>query len=692
MRKGEQELSQQGSWRERLEARNQQNAKDQRAARDALFARDLSRQHASLAPASDELVAQLSRRCAEQMALLTELEGGTHTFTFFSLFKRYDQDGSGQIDFGEWRRLVRTDLGVDEAVASEDALKSIWLALDANDSGFISAGEWAAFMRRGVEGATSSSRRHLEPRQQVVLERKLHAEDVRMRVRHLRAACDHERARDQRRRQFVARVAREESRQMIQKATSDVVAAARDARAQVRATVDQSALKSALKGAPAATEAQVVGLAEACNQRLLEIAEEEDKAVAWAPWFTFFKAIDKDNSGLISFGEFSSLVRTELGLARRGYDAEAIRSVWVAMDTDGSGYISCGEFGRFMRRGRHVLHHGPSRDHQLRQKALANKRARELERERLRAGNSRLTPTQLAVWMNELEDEPTASGPELLKLSEHLNARLAELRDAPGGVDGGGGGGGGSGRWYSLFKNLDVNVNGHIEYDEMRKLVRDVLDLPATNVPESVLRSTWKALDREGCGVLSCGDFISFMKIGAPKERGNAGALEWRKQRGEQMRKDVKSELAHRKQVKAVEMEKAEAAFQRRARRLERQLASERERLAEERRDVGGSRSLPAVLKQPPPPVERKAGAAGRRAVLNGRGDADATSTSPTSTSPEHVQAAYASSTPQLSAARAPPTIPKRAANVRAVMTSSFSEGDLGGGADGGGVRLPTIV
>ena len=54
---------------------------------------------------------------------------------------------------------------------------------------------------------------------------------------------------------------------------------------------DQTKLKEELGAATVATDEQVQKLAEACNARLLEMADVDAKGV-WAPWFTLFKSID----------------------------------------------------------------------------------------------------------------------------------------------------------------------------------------------------------------------------------------------------------------------------------------------------------------------------------------------------------------------------------------------------------------
>ena len=64
-----------------------------------------------------------------------------------------------------------------------------------------------------------------------------------------------------------------------------------------------------------------------------------------------FKHMDDDESGLISFGEFSGMVREELLLDEKELPTKVLKKVWLALDDDGSGRLKVGEFGAFMNLG-----------------------------------------------------------------------------------------------------------------------------------------------------------------------------------------------------------------------------------------------------------------------------------------------------------------------------------------------------
>ena len=72
-------------------------------------------------------------------------------------------------------------------------------------------------------------------------------------------------------------------------------------------------------------------------------------------WFRLFKHVDTDGSGKLSYLEWASLLREQMGIMPDEISDEMIAAVFCALDEDSDGEISHGEFGRFMRRGAWVL-------------------------------------------------------------------------------------------------------------------------------------------------------------------------------------------------------------------------------------------------------------------------------------------------------------------------------------------------
>ena len=68
---------------------------------------------------------------------------------FFRLFKHVDSDNSGRISYKELLGMIREELLLKPADLPEARVKAVWKALDADLGGFLTAGEFGAFMRKG---------------------------------------------------------------------------------------------------------------------------------------------------------------------------------------------------------------------------------------------------------------------------------------------------------------------------------------------------------------------------------------------------------------------------------------------------------------------------------------------------------------------------------------------------------------
>ena len=71
---------------------------------------------------------------------------------WYKLFRHMDSDGSGKVTYRELVELVRNEpdgLGIPVEKLSDGSLMSVWAALDADRSGYITAGEFGKFMRQG---------------------------------------------------------------------------------------------------------------------------------------------------------------------------------------------------------------------------------------------------------------------------------------------------------------------------------------------------------------------------------------------------------------------------------------------------------------------------------------------------------------------------------------------------------------
>ena len=97
--------------------------------------------------ASEAEVRELSEACNARML---DLVGYDPTkAAWFKFYRRVDSDQSGRIDFKEFRHMLRVELQLSPKVMDDYRLKTVWVALDVDSSGYISAGEFGSFMNRG---------------------------------------------------------------------------------------------------------------------------------------------------------------------------------------------------------------------------------------------------------------------------------------------------------------------------------------------------------------------------------------------------------------------------------------------------------------------------------------------------------------------------------------------------------------
>jgi Ca2+-binding EF-hand superfamily protein len=113
---------------------------------DKRVGRDTTEMLKKLKPATEEQLTQLAELFYARMKGGDSSNGG-----FFVLFKEVDEDGSGRISFAELERGCRTMLNLSYTALPTLKLQALWKALDADASGWVSAGEWGAFLKLGQD-------------------------------------------------------------------------------------------------------------------------------------------------------------------------------------------------------------------------------------------------------------------------------------------------------------------------------------------------------------------------------------------------------------------------------------------------------------------------------------------------------------------------------------------------------------
>ena len=303
-------------------------------------------------------------------------------------------------------------------------------------------------------------------------------------------------------RKRIAKLQRELQRKLLQQSASEVQRQ-RDLRANIlREELDEARgarVQHLIADVLPASEDELHKLSELINKRCLPTTP----TTPHLSWYACFKAIDTDHSGLISFKEYTALIRTREGLniSTETLSDAKLRSLWKALDEDGSGLISSGEFGHFMRRGE------PAAAESARARLLAARI--EAQRKQTAELNARRDTSGRDITALLAAEEPATEG----ELIEHSRLFNRYLYNSLGEKDGG--------AWFRTFKAVDLNGSGLISYDEYEVAVRDPelgCGCPSTEISDAKLRSLWNALDANGNGTIDAGEWGRFMKRGQPAE------------------------------------------------------------------------------------------------------------------------------------------------------------------------------
>jgi Ca2+-binding EF-hand superfamily protein len=260
---------------------------------DERVGRDLSQALQSVSAAREEEVKALA------VLFRTKMEAVLPDPSWFKLFRWMDEDRNGTIQYLELRSMVRRVLSVPRTELSEAKLKSLWKALDEDASGYLSAGEFGRFFKKGYEKGEGSALTAVRSRMQAVSEK--------------RAA------------ESAAQKAEQERRVGL-------------------------SLAKQLAGIEKATKEEVVALAEQLTTKLTALFPGSHRG-----WIKLFKSMDDDGNGRITFEEMQIMVRQKLQLDKSELPEGKLRAVWKAIDADASGFLSVGEFGRFMKKGATLL-------------------------------------------------------------------------------------------------------------------------------------------------------------------------------------------------------------------------------------------------------------------------------------------------------------------------------------------------
>ena len=294
--------------------------------------------------------------------------------------------------------------------------------------------------------------------------------------------------------------------------------------AEYRARLNKD--KPKLTDVQPSSDAEVVGMAVRFLQKMAELEPDPNKR----SWYRLFRHMDDDGSGRINFHELVDMVRTELYLKPKEMPEATLKSLWAALDKDGSGYVAAGEFGTFMRKGEAELRmlHPPT---------TWKKRLESARRQEAAAVTSALNKEK-----NAMVGVVAASEKDVDNLSLQLNQKLLKLFPK-------------NPAWYKLFRHstrrarildleglrvmnarnlpcsVDDDGSGKITYAELLDMVRSELEISSSEMPDSMLKRVWVALDKDGSGYMVAGEFGAFMRKGEATLRAQFPQTTWKERR-----------------------------------------------------------------------------------------------------------------------------------------------------------------
>ena len=238
------------------------------------------------------------------------------------------------LSFREFQHLLRDGIRASVTELPDDELQAVWQAIDDDGSGHVSVGELGKFMRLGAD---EIERSHPPPS---------------WRERNLKAA-----------RAAAEQVADETyvltGKDISQGKRSDPMSVYQLEKlmhqvrmGKVLTTEEVERLKAGeRRHSGGASESEQQALSRRIHARMAYLEPDPLKR----SWFAFFRQMDVDGSGRISFDEFSDAVRKELRIPPEEIRDAELHSLWLGLDADLSGFVTVGEFGAFMLKGEPVV-------------------------------------------------------------------------------------------------------------------------------------------------------------------------------------------------------------------------------------------------------------------------------------------------------------------------------------------------
>ena len=287
-----------------------------------------------------------------------------------------------------------------------------------------------------------------------------------------------------------ARAQRELTRAAAVAATEQQRERRRLAVAQVRAETDQMIgrdVTARVRDVPDLSKEELFTLSELFNTQLQKATKGDNART----FFQLFKDLDIDGSRRIGFNELERMVRGKLHLSERRLEQQKLYGLWKNLDENKSGYIDTGELSRFLRIG------APKTLTAVQRARLKLQASRNGRMARIRA---EVDKEQEKDVVNKLDEVEKATDEEVQQFGFLFHKQLAILR--PRGQD--------NISFYGLFKRMDVDASGRVNFDEFKRMIRLGMQVDAKELPEKTMWGLWKVIDENANGFI-CGGEVSIV-------------------------------------------------------------------------------------------------------------------------------------------------------------------------------------
>jgi len=233
-------------------------------------------------------------------ARLDKVVPATESQTWFKMFKDFDVDASGILQYEEIENGVRERLRFKQHELSDLELKAVWLAIDKDESGYIESGEFHQFL-----GRPHVEKGLLEKRQEI----------MRQKSKQKREQLESHQAHEIAAEGFLSTSNTKEMREELRK-----------------------------QGVEPWDEEEREIMAKMFAGWVKEYMPDRHEGIAW---LLIFKEIDDDASGILTYDELRLVIRRKFKIKATEFSEEDIKEVWCNVDEDDSNSIALVEFGRF---------------------------------------------------------------------------------------------------------------------------------------------------------------------------------------------------------------------------------------------------------------------------------------------------------------------------------------------------------